>query len=220
MMLILRSAANCYLIPASELFAFTHRLCTTAQTAVLDDTAKNWLQAIAWLAAGIGAAVAIIKLWTESRASREQRERDLRWRQAEAGKSLNDEMQTDNQAWPALQMLDSPERVFTVETGERLTISHADIARALTEEEPGDEIDRLKLAYIRDCFDTLFYYFAIIDHYIANTLIREGDVAYPLEYYVPLLTRLKTPVTGYLLRYKLSRALQFLKRYREWNDTL
>src|SRR5262245_18644605 len=56
------------------------------------------LQNMAWLAAGAGAIIATIKLWSELRQGREQSARDLRWKQAEAGKSLNDEMLTDPQA--------------------------------------------------------------------------------------------------------------------------
>jgi hypothetical protein len=117
-----------------------------------------------------------------------------------------------------MQMLDSPERVFTLPSGQNTTIDHADIRRALLEEQAIEPTDSEKLIYIRDCFDTLFYFFAIIDHYITSTLVCEDDVAYPLEYYVPLLASLHKEVVQYLERYRLRRALKFLSRYPEWRD--
>lgn len=191
--------------------------CTPHLPVLQENTAK-WLQATAWLAAAVGAIVTAVKFWTELRASREQRERDLAWRQAEAGKSLNDEMQTDEKAWPALQMLDSDERVYAISDRKELTIRTSDIPKALMERDIENPLEREKFTYIRDCFDNLFYYFAIMDHYIASTLIRETDISYPLEYYVPRLASFAPQVVAYLHRYNLHRAEKFLNRYSEWRD--
>ena len=185
---------------------------------ILAENTKNWLQAVAWFAAALAAMVGLVKFWTELRASRQQRDRDLRWRQAEVGKKLNDEMQTDEHAWPAMQMLDNPGRMFTLPSGVRVAIGHEDVRRALLCQPAGDAVDDEKFAYIRDCFDAFFYYLAILDHYIKRTLVLEEDVAYPTEYYVPLLAKMHGEALCYLQRYRLNRALSFLNRYSDWRD--
>ncbi len=57
---------------------------------------KGRLQAIAWLAAAAGAIVAAFKFWSELHLGRDQLARELRWKQAEAGKALDDEMLDDS----------------------------------------------------------------------------------------------------------------------------
>jgi hypothetical protein len=187
----------------------------------MDAEIKEWLQDGAWFAAFAGLIVAIVKLWIELKAGRIQREGELRWRQAEAGKGLNDEMQTDERAWPAMQMLDSNSRSYEIREGEWVTITSEDVARALmqrTEEEGEDE--KKKAIFIRDCFDTLFYFFAMFDHYISNSLILPDDVAYPVEYYVPRLAQIGPQVAAYLQEYGLQRAQDFLMRYPAWSSAM
>jgi hypothetical protein len=174
---------------------------------------KDWLQAAAWVATAVGLVVTAIKFWSELRAGRLQRDRDLRWRQAEAGKSLNDEMQMDDRAWPAMQMLDSESRAFTLPNDTLVTITRADIVTAL---DPASKANDEKSVYIRDCFDALFYFMAMLEHYISNTLIRAEDVAYPIEYYVPFMVPFRVQITAYLNKYGLSRTRVFLERYAAW----
>ena len=170
-------------------------------------------QVLAWLAAAATFLITALRILAELRQSREQRAMELRWKQAEAGKSLNDEMQTDERAWPAMQMLDSAEREFNVSESRTIRVSHGDISVALNPATPSDP----KINFIRDCFDTLFYFFAMFDHYIRSGLIREDDVAYPLEYYVPLLAQHRAAVECYLAHYKLKRVLDYLLRHPAWS---
>jgi hypothetical protein len=183
--------------------------------APLDQSLKDWLQAGACYAA-IGLFVTVIKFWSEFRESRLQRERDLRWRKAQAGKSLNDEMQEDEYAWAAMQMLDSEHREFKLPSGETATITKAAIATAL---DPAICSNDEKDTYSRYCFDTLFYFLAMMEHYISSTLILEEDVAYPIEYYVPLIATFRPQIAAYLERYGLWRTRLFLERYKAWRDT-
>jgi hypothetical protein len=183
----------------------------------MDPGMKDWLQAAAWAATAVGLVVAATKLWSELRTGRLQRDRDLRWKQAEAGKSLNDEMQTDSRAWPAMQMLDSEARAFTLPSNRIVTITRADICTAL---DPSKNANDEKSVYIRDCFDALFYFMSMFEHYISNTLIRAEDVAYPIEYYVQIMARLRGPIKAYLEKYGVSRARKFLERYSAWNDNV
>ena len=76
-------------------------MCIESQSSI--GSVAAGLQAAAWIAAAGGLIVTILKFLSELREGRRQRERDLRWRQAEAGKSLNDEMQEDQRAWAAMR---------------------------------------------------------------------------------------------------------------------
>jgi len=182
----------------------------------MDPILKDWLQAGAWLATAIGVIITIVKFWSEVKAGRLQREQDLRWRQAQAGKALNDEMQTDEFAWAALQMLDSDRRTFKTPAGIEVAVVHDDIAPAL---DVSRGLDDDKSTFIRDSFDTLFYFMAMLEHYISSGLIRHDDVAYPMEYYVPLLARHRLEVSCYLERYGLWRTRGFLERYDAWHTS-
>jgi len=182
----------------------------------LDKDLKDWLQAIAWIAAAIGAFVAAIKFWSELRLGREQRNRELRWRQAEAGKSLNDEMLIDQWAWPALQMLDDDGREFELPSKRRTQITHDDLRRALDPSIPMGSVDREKDTYIVECFDSLFYYMSTLEHYISSTLIIPEDVEFPLDYYMHHLSKFRPVVEKYLQEFRLVKAFAFLRRYPAW----
>jgi hypothetical protein len=177
---------------------------------------KDWLQAIAWLAAGVGVVLAVFKFRSELQLTREQRERDLRWKQAEAAKELNDEMLDDPEARTALEMLDDDGREFDLPLSKQsLRITHKDLQHALNPE--NDDSDK-KLADIRDCFDSLFYYFALLEHHINSTLVLHEDVAFPLDYYVRLLAAFRPEVEAYLDHFKLLQPKAFLYRYDDWKQ--
>jgi hypothetical protein len=91
----------------------------------------HWAQILAWLAATATFLVTAFRIVAELRETREQRASELRWKQEEVGKSLNDEMQTDERAWPAMQMLDSVEREFAVSESLAIRVNQADIGIAL-----------------------------------------------------------------------------------------
>jgi hypothetical protein len=181
----------------------------------LDSTTKDWLQAVSWMAVAVGVVVTVIRFWSELRLGREQRERELRWKQAEAGKELNDEMLDDPLAWPALLMLDYGGREFELPSKRRASITHQDVRQALN---PQTHVVDEKDIHVRDCFDSLFYYMAMFDHYMTSALIRQEDVAYPLEYYVPLLCEFRPEIDRYLEEFRLDRARTFLRRYPSWRS--
>jgi hypothetical protein len=174
----------------------------------------NSLQAVSWLAAGVGVLIAALKYRTDSRVSREQQSRELRWKQAQAGKSLNDEMQGDPWAWPALEMLDYPGEEFEIAPGQRTRITHDDLLVAL---DPTFDATDPKHIYMRKCFDTLFYFMAMLEHNISSTLILSDDVSFPLDYYIPILAGFREQVDAYVKNYGLTRTNAFLHRYPQWS---
>jgi hypothetical protein len=112
------------------------------------------------MAAAIGVIVTVIKFWSKLRLAREQRDRELRWRQAQAGKELNDDMPDDPLTWPALQMLDYSGREFELPSKKRTMITHGDVRHSLN---PQKTVTEERHIHIRDCFDSLFYYMAMFD---------------------------------------------------------
>ena len=112
-----------------------------------------------------------------------------------------------------MQMLDSSMRDYSISGSSTTPIDKEDVRRAL---DPKQFVQTEKDDFIRDCFDTLFYFMAMMNHYTNTTLIREEDVAYPLEYYVPLLAEFHEEVSAYLLKYDLWRTQEYLERYDPW----
>lgn len=140
-----------------------------------------------------------------------QRREELRWKQAAAAKSLNDEMLEDPQAGTAFRLLDYPSAPIQVDAKE-VTITAQEILRALDPSIPArDATSRT----IREAFDALFYYLATMEHYVASSLVLPVDVAYPLDYYYWHFERLRAPFDAYLKWYGLERAFRFLTHQRE-----
>src|ERR1044072_9209911 len=183
---------------------------------MLPEISKNtqaWLQAVGWVAAAGGAIVAAFKFWSELRLGREQRAQEFRWKQAQADKALNDEMLDDPLAWPAMQMLDYGGTSFELPSKSTVVIDWLDLQFAL---DPMNKAVEEKHLYIRRCFDSLFYYMATMEHYTASTLVLPDDIAFPLEYYVPLLANLRSVIDRYIDWYHLDRVRLFLNRYETW----
>jgi len=183
---------------------------------MLSQDTKDLLQALSWAAGAAAVLITIVKFWSEFRLGREQRAQDLRWKQAEAGKRLNDEMMDDKEASVVLEMLDCDGREFEVPGCGRVPVTYEDLRTSLT---PTEMVPDSKVLYIRDCFDSLFYYLATLEHYIQATLILREDVAFPVDYYVPLLAELRPEVDVYLRHFDLRRAEAFLHRYSQWGSS-
>ena len=72
---------------------------------------------------------------------------------------------------------------------------------------------REKDQLIRDCFDSLAYYFATLEHYIDRGLIQRDDVDYPSSYYIGRLGENRRVIEEYFERFDLARAARYLRRY-------
>lgn len=157
------------------------------------------LQDLSWLAAFI---TLLVTLWrinydrTKDRAQRnvelKQRRQSLKWDQARAAKSIVDEMLASDLATMARHMLDYPSGRVYVIAGERLQVDRAYYLEALERRLNGPD-DRFtsQEIHVRDCFDSLFFYLGIMEHWVRSELVRFEDVKYPVDYYVRLL---KAPV--------------------------
>jgi hypothetical protein len=176
---------------------------------------SNWVQLSSWGVAILAAPLALFKYLTELRQSREQRERDHRWKQAEAGKELNDEMMDDPEASAALDMIDGTRKRFEITPGQTQPITENEYLGILA---AGDSESSDKAEYVLRCFDALFYYFNALDHRIKSDLVREEDVAFPLSYYVPIMCANRPTFLKYLKHHNLVGATGYLNRFSEWRE--
>jgi hypothetical protein len=187
----------------------------------LDTDTKDWIQAISWVGASIGIVVAILKYVSEQKQNRcqqelqlDQRKLELRWKQAEAAKKMLDEMLSDPAAQAAMTMLDWNDLDFEIKPGVKAKIWEEDYMRALRTENL-DFSD--KEAYIRRCFDNLFYYMAMMEHYIKSGLVLLEDVVFPLDYYLAIMNRNRDTFDTFLERYGQTRTLDFMARLERKN---
>jgi len=143
-----------------------------------------------------------------------QRMQELRWRKAQAAKSLNDEMLSDEGAQVAMTMLDWEGREFEVQTGVKESISLDDMLASLRTTDT-DTFSDLEI-FVRDSFDDLFYYLEIFEHYISRGLVDFMDLEHPVKYYIDLMAANRPSFEYYLREYKFELASAFLERFASW----
>lgn len=175
----------------------------------------NSIQAASWVIGVTGVLVGIIKILIEFRETRLQRDRELRWKKAEAAKSLNDELLSDPEASAALTILDWDGREFEVVKDVKAPITHDLMLAAVRT--VNLEFSDAEM-FVRDAFDNLFYYLGIFEHYISRGLVDFMDVEQPIAYYVKLLSKHHAIFELYLTNYGFGLAAAFLKRFESWRS--
>jgi len=184
-------------------------------------TLPGWLLAGTSIGTVAGAAWTVLTYTRSQRREREQRDAELkqrqgehRWRLAQAAKTLLDEMLSDAKAQAALDMLDSWTRSYDVGPGKPVVITVSDWLDAL--QSAPDAASDLIGTFVRDSFDALFYYFAMLEHYVSNEFVLFADVRFPMRYYVAILAEDKTIHEQYLRHFDQTHTLAFLERFSEW----
>jgi hypothetical protein len=180
----------------------------------------SWIQAGSWLAAVGALIISAAKFRSDLGVAREQRERDLeqqrrnlRWKQAEAGKRLNDELLADPEVKVALRIVDFPGYPITLPQSSAPSVGYtdSDVDAAL---DPNTPITDTLAQEMRQCFDALFFYFAEFEHHIQNGFVHVEDVAFPLDYYIRRMRPIRAQVEKYLEYYELERSAKFFARYQ------
>jgi len=178
---------------------------------------------------------ALSKYLQEQAHNREQRQAQLqqdafrlRWDQARMAKKINDEMYNDPDVDIASRILDADDEKVTIKTADAsYDISLDDVIAALQFRKSSrtandttlTSAEIAKRTQIRDSFDVLFYYLSMMEHHIANGLIRFDDIQYPTAYYVDILGSRRTlaiAVRDYVVYYRLGKSLMFLNRFDQW----
>jgi hypothetical protein len=171
------------------------------------------LQLIATPIGIIGALIAAFKGIAELRAGRLQRERDLRWRQADAASRLLDKAMQNPRIQAAQLLLDSSYRQLEITRGEFQAVPESKVLHSL--QALGKPTDATE-AFVRECLDELLLFYATLEHYIDAALVRFDDVEFPADYYARAIARYKPFVGRYCRDYGHERALSFLNRFPAW----
>lgn len=176
------------------------------------------------IAAAGGLILGIVTYISQQVLNRQQRRRELehgklqqRWKQAEAAKKILDEIHSDKNAAAAMKMLDWNDVEFETAPGKREVIWEKDYVQALRTKDL-DFTD--KEVFIRNSFDSLFYYMAMMEHYIKSDLILLEDVSFPLDYYLKIMKRNYAVIENFLTHYEQQKTTDFIKRLAENNPKL
>jgi hypothetical protein len=171
------------------------------------------LQLVATVLGIVGALIASFRAISELRASRVQRERDLRWRQAEAASRLLERALQNPRVQAAQLLLDGSDRPLEVTRGEFQVVPESKVLRTLQAVgKPND----LTETFVRECLDDLLLHYALLEHYIEAGLILFQDVEFPADYYARAASRFKPYVARYAADYGHARATAFLNRFPAW----
>lgn len=190
----------------------------------IDPNLQGWIQTLAWIGTFCGIIVAIFNYVSQQKQNRRQRERELeqskselRWKQAEAAKKILDEMLSSSGAKAAMQMLDWNDVEFEIASGKREVIWEKDYIKALR---TNDLQFSDKEVFIRNSFDSLFYYMAMMEHYIKSDLVLLEDVSFPLDYYLKIMNSNKVVFENFLMHYEQDKTVSFIERLKNNNPKL
>lgn len=187
----------------------------------MSEDLKNWIQAVFWIIASIGALIAAFKAISELRENRIQRIKELRWKQANLAKELLDEMFEDKYSMAAMLMLDWDGREFNIVEGKNEEISYDELPAALTTD--ADSMKKgfyQKQVFIRDCFDRFFYHLDRLEWCIKTDLILFEDVSFPTSYYIERMKKHQKRFEqivfeNFMDTFGYKAALKFFRRFNE-----
>jgi hypothetical protein len=150
---------------------------------------------------------------------------NLKWRQREEALKLLDDLFLSDRhdGYYALVMTTLEEGetepcrfedCFLPHTPQPRDVNHANVIAALQREDCPDDTD----AFIKGCFDDLFYYLERIGRSMERRFVTFEDVRSPMEYYVGRMARHKQIYLEYIRRIGATRALYFLNQFRSWRE--
>jgi hypothetical protein len=177
---------------------------------------KDWIQVISWGVAIAGGLIAAFAAIYQLRINTTQRKAELRWKQANLGRELVDEICRGG-AGKAHQMLDYYEegRTFEAIPEDSKTITLPEILAAL---DLNNVSKTKKSIFIRECFEHLFYSLHRLEHFIESDLLEFEDVNTPFEYYAEIMVKHKQVFVNYMTQAKYRRAILFLDRFQKWKE--
>jgi hypothetical protein len=174
------------------------------------------LTAAVWVALA-AATVALIQAFFSIR----QKQRELRWKQAELARELIDNLFE----WPAsrnaLAIVDEGESDYELKGyGRHHVTPSVDIPKALAVSGGRIVSTDPKDRFIQKCFDVLFFNISRIEHSIDIGVVDRSDVLVPARYYVLQLVPYKNVLEAYIATTGFSSAEKFLRYFTEWTPSL
>jgi hypothetical protein len=170
-----------------------------------------------WIVAVVGGLTAAGLGILQAVQNRRQRARELRWKQADSGKQLIDELFQDDPSNSGSLMLDSWARTYPVPGAGEVRIAWKDVVQALKIE--SIDSDDAKSEFIRECCDTLLFHLDRFEHFIQAGLTTFEDVRTPTQYYVDLMAEDKGLWIRYIEFCKYQKISEFLDRFSQWSGT-
>jgi hypothetical protein len=150
----------------------------------------------------------------EAQENRQQRQRDLRWRQAQIGYELVEKMLSDRAAWDAMQMLDWADVILELPGGgEKFRLTREEVDHALR---PVRERFTPKEKLVRDDFDALFYHMSRLDKSVTIELTTLDDVSLPIEYYIEQMASRRPVMEAYMKAFGHTGALALAQKFPSW----
>jgi hypothetical protein len=184
---------------------------------MMNDT--TLISLIATLVGIVGGLFALFRGVDEVRQSREIRQQEFRWKQADAAKELIEKMSADKNARCAMKMLDWENRQFDDNGRQTAPISAALMMSSLRVSnmpQPDPLVFTPDEVFVRDCFEALFDEYERFENYVRINLINFEDVKFPIGYYVRLMAHNKRVFHAFLQTYGYELALGLLDRFPEW----
>ncbi len=166
-------------------------------------------QLLTWFLAGAGVVFGVFRGLKEMRLSREARQTEQRWRQADLARQLLERLEEDEAVLAAFRMTDYDKG--EIEVQERFTATRQEVKTALT---VGPLKSESKETQIRDSFHSLFGHLEHFEHYIRINLIFFEDVQYPLEYWMRNLLADWRIISKNLDAYNFPLAKSFIERFQ------
>jgi|SRR5215204_4224341 len=178
-------------------------------------TAQETVELISKVVAIVGGlTAAFLAIW-QAGQNLKQRKRELRWKQAELGKKIIDEIFDYQPSRDALLMVEGRKRHYKITEGDSEVIVYPEIISALRLEVSNN---RRRQIYIQDGFDSLFYYLDRIEHFLGINLITFDDVRNPMEYYARKMAKDKKVFLDYINTINYKGAAEFLNRFQSWQQ--
>jgi hypothetical protein len=169
-------------------------------------------------AAVIGGLVTAIVAVAQLARGVSQSVREFEWKQAEQGRALVHAMLTDR-GWDAMTMLDFSEgRTYAIAPDTNVMIRPSDVELALKEamsEKAPQRTDTQR--FIIDRYDRLFFLVSQLQVAVRSDLVRKGDVAFPLSWYVEKrLCRRKQLILDYMKENAAPETIDFFASLDAW----
>ena len=176
---------------------------------------KDLIQVASWAAAIIAGLLAAFVAIRQLKLSTEQRQIELRWRQANAAKESINEIHGNSWAKNAVIMFDLSEgkhhRLTFVEEKHRVEICYEkDVIPALEKSYRECSDIEQDIAY---CFDWFFYFVDRIEHYIRTDLIKFEDVEDVFRPYSEKVKEHEQVFETFMNKHSYKLANAFWKRY-------
>ena len=169
----------------------------------------------------IGSVVGLIaafKAVTEMKYNLKQRKIEYKWKKTAQAKNFLDEIKSDYRSSSELKMIDWSNRYYKISDDfdeDIITnITYDDVILAL-------RTSNLKFtqkeSFIRDCFDSLFEKFEIIEHFLIQNFIDFEDISPPLQYYINKIKKDNSYIE-FIKKYNYTLAENFISRFTQKKD--